>query len=104
MSSTETLIKAAINRLSARFGQKIVDVVTDLSEKAKDTPEKVKSEWETLKDEIYEEANRLERDMEGNIGEQEQKEQKKDLSNPQEYIDNLRLEISKLNKKIEERH
>ena len=100
MNNSDTLLKAAINRVSARLGEKIIDTAAKLADSAKVAPENLRQEWELLKEEIYQEAERLE-------NESMQKDDDVSLDDsinpisPIEKIDLIREKVSKLNKKIE---
>ena len=100
MTTSDTLLKAAINRLTVRLGKKLIDTATEISILAKEAPDKLKKEWDLLQDEILEEAERLNN---------ESKEQKPDSDFtksddsqiPIEKIDQLRAKVATLNKKLE---
>ena len=95
MGSSENLLKAAFNRISARLGQQIIDKANDLSKKAKDTPDQLKAEWDILKKEIITEANRLDETEQANNSITNQSKTYK------ERVNAIRSKISLLSEKIE---
>ena len=52
MSSPENLLKATMNRLTARIGRKLVDTAADIAAIAKDAPERLQKEWENFQEEV----------------------------------------------------
>ena len=101
MNNSDTLLKAAINRITARLGEKIIETAAELAVKAQDAPEQLKKEWELLKEEIYQEAERLEDESNPKKEKNSDFEQSTN-SKPITKIDQIRGKVSKLNKKIED--
>ena len=101
MTNTDTLLKAAINRLTARFGEKIIDTAAEVASLAKEAPDKLQKEWETLKEEIYEEAERLKKELDLKEKDQSNTKQSSVLESPIERIDEIRARVSELNQKID---
>ena len=60
MSAPQTLVQAAINRLTARLGSGLADAAASLAVLAQDAPERVRREWELFLEEVELEATRLE--------------------------------------------
>ena len=103
MSDPEILLKAAINRITARITEKLINSAQDFSEIAEEIPKKVKEEWSNFKEEVIEETERLEKET--NSSKEQNSNQpstKKDLMQVQ--IDNLRSKVIEINKSIEERN
>ncbi len=98
MSSSENLLKAALNRISIRYGQRLFKTATHLSKKAKEAPDQVKAEWELLKEEIANEANRLENNSKQHSSEEDQKE------TSHKKISSIRAKISILINKVEDQN
>ena len=90
MDSSETFIKAAANRIIARFGQKMIETAVSIAVKAKDAPEKIKAEWILLKEEIIEEAEKI------------KKEESKESNNTNKKINSIRKKLALLSRKVEE--
>ena len=103
MSDPEILLKAAINRITARVTEKLINSAQDLSEIAEDIPKKVKEEWSNFKEEVLEETERLKKDT--NSSKEPSSNHpatKKDLTQAQ--IDKLRSKVIEINKSIEEKN
>ena len=103
MSDPEILLKAAINRITARITEKLINSAQDFSEIAEEIPKKVKEEWSNFKEEVIEETERLEKET--NFSKEQssnQQSRKKDLTQAQ--IDKLRAKVIEINKSIEEKN
>ena len=89
MSDSEILLKAAINRISARITEKLINSAQEFTEIAEELPQKLQNEWSSFKEEVIEESVRLEKKA-NSSKEKSSKEQptKEDLIQIQ--IDNLR--------------
>jgi len=81
MSNSDYLIKATIKKISEKVNKSLLDKVEEAANVAQEVPEILKKEIEDLKDEIIEEAKRLEET---------------------ENVNNLRKTKSSLNPKIEQ--
>ncbi len=103
MSSTENLLKATLNRLTVRIGKKFVSTAAEFAVIAQDAPDKIKEEWELLKEEILKEAERLNTEETLEDADIWNESNARDASNAQSAIKKLRFKISHLTKKIEER-
>ena len=62
MSDSEILFKAAINRITARITQKLIDSAQEFSEIAEEIPQRLQEDWSNFKDEVIEESARLEKE------------------------------------------
>ena len=62
MSDSKILLKAAINRITARITEKLINSAQEFSEIAEEIPQKLQDEWSNFKDEIIEESNRLKKE------------------------------------------
>ena len=103
MSDPEILLKAAINLITARITEKLINSAQDFSEIAEEIPKKVKEEWSNFKEEVIEETERLEKET--NFSKEQSSNQpsmKKDLTQAQ--IDKLRAKVIEINKSIEEKN
>ena len=103
MSDSEILLKAAINRITARIQEKLIKSAEEFSEIAEEIPQKLQDEWSSFKEEVIKESERLEKktnlSKEKNSNQQSTKE---DLTKAQ--IDKLRSKVIEINKSIEERN
>ena len=103
MSDSEILLKAAINRITARITEKVINSAQEFSEIAEEIPQKLQDEWSIFKDEVIEESQRLEKKTNSSKEKNSNKQStNEDLTQAQ--IDNLRLKVIEINKRIEERN
>ncbi len=100
MSSTETLLKATLNRLTARLRKGLIDLANDFATVADKAPDKLRKEWDLFQEEVYEEVERLKTEA-ANNEEAASTNKKSDSSNPQDKIDRLRAKVAELSRKIE---
>ena len=102
MVSSEKLLQATLNRLSVRLSEKLIDSINKLAEVFQATPEKVRTEWEIFQDEVFEEAERLEKESNEVKSETTKGEPKNsDLATPQEKITYIREKIEKVSNHLE---
>ena len=100
MSDPEILLKAAINRITARITEKLINSAQEFTEIAEELPQKLQNEWDSFKEEVIEESERLEKKT--NASEKKSSKgqsSKEDLIQIQ--IDNLRSKVIDINKDIE---
>ena len=100
MSDSEILLKAAINRISARITEKLINSAQEFTEIAEKLPQKLQNEWDSFKKEVIEESERLEK----KTNETNEESSKKPLSKEdliQIQIDNLRSKVIDINQHIE---
>ena len=103
MSDSEILLKAAINRISARITEKLINSAQEFSEIAEEIPQKLQNEWSSFKEEIIKESERLEKKK--NSSKEENRKQTSTHEDPtQALIDNLRSKVIEINKHIEEKN
>ena len=102
MTPSETLLKAIFNRLKVRLDNNVASSVSEASGFIKVAPSRIKQEWDLFKEEIIEEAGRI------NELENEAKDLKKEPFQTdshhtlQDKINKIRDEIGKLSDQIEE--
>ena len=104
MSDSEILLKAAINRISARISDKVRNSAQELNEIAEEIPNRVQSEWSSFKEEVIEEYERLSKNK---TNTSKEKKSNQDLTKEaliQTKIDNLRSKVININKQIEEKN
>jgi len=103
LSDSEILLKAAINRITARIQEKLIKSAQDFSEIAEEIPQRIQDEWSSFKEEVIEESERLEKkehtSKEKNSNQQQTKEDQ-----TQAQIDKLRSKVIEINKSIEEKN
>ncbi len=100
MSDSEILLKAAINRITARITEKLINSAQEFTEIAEELPQKLQNEWSSFKEEVIEESERLEKKTKSSKEKSYQEQlSKEDLIQIQ--IDNLRSKVIDINKDIE---
>ena len=103
MSDSDILLKAAINRITARITKKLINSAQEFSEIAEEIPQKLQDEWSIFKEEVMEESERLEKQTNSSEGkDSNQPSSKEDLTQAQ--IHKLRSKVIEINKSIEERN
>ena len=100
MSSSDNLFKAIINRVSARISHKTLETIEQFSIKAKTAPKIILEEWHLFQEEVAAEAERL--DKENDSCEKNQPANNQQSNRLQTQIDNIRSDISRINKKLED--
>ena len=100
MSTPQTLVQAALNRLSARLGSGLADAAAGLAVLAQDAPDRFRQEWDLFREEVEMEAQRLER----GDGEPapEGAESTSTPVDPQQLIDQLRAQVARVARRLEE--
>ena len=103
MSDSEILLKAALNRITARIQEKLIKSAQEFSEIAEEIPQKLQDEWSSFKEEVIEESERLEKKKTSSKEKNSnQPSTKEDLTQAQ--INKLRSKVIEINKSIEERN
>ena len=103
MSDSEILLKAAINRITARISEKLINSAQEFSEIAEEIPQRLQDELSSFKKEVIEEYERLEKQT-NSMKEKNHTQQSKQKDLTKVQIDNLRSKVIKINKSIEERN
>lgn len=104
MGSSEALIRATVNRISARLGHGFADAAAELAVLAQDAPQRLRQEWDLFQDEVRAEAERLERGDQATVntdGASASASVSEPSDNPQEIIDRLRATVADLSQAIE---
>ena len=101
MSNSDYLIKATVKKISEKLNKTFVEKVEEAANVAQEVPEIFKKEIEDLKDEIIQEAKRLEE-----IDNNDNFRQQKVSSNPKiekslEKIESIKTYLDNLNDLIE---
>ena len=103
MSDSEILLKAAINRITARIQEKLIKSTQEFSEIAEEIPQRLQDEWSSFKEEVIEESERLEKKKTSSKEQNSnQPSTKEDLTQAQ--INKLRSKVIEINTSIEERN
>ena len=102
MNNSETLLKAFLNRLSARASEKMLEAAAEIAVLAKEAPDRIQREWELLKEEAYAEAERIKNQTKSDDSSNQQTSvSKNEMDLPEEKIQKIREKLSKLNKIID---
>ena len=101
MSNSDYLIKATVKKISERLNKTFIGKVEEAANVAQEVPEMLKKEIEDLKDEIIQEAKRLEE-----IESDDNLREAKASINPQaeqslEKIESIRTYLDNLNELLE---
>jgi hypothetical protein len=104
MSAPQTLVQAALNRLSARLGSGLADAAAGLAVLAQDAPERLRREWDLFREEVELEAQRLEHpdaDSGFRTGAAPGAAPHPAGVDPQQQVDDLRASVARLARLIE---
>ena len=99
MSSPETLVQAALQRLAARLGSSAMDAAAQLTLLAQDAPQRLQQELELFWEEVQQEAQRMD---------QQQQNGTAAAAAPapvdlQQQLDDLRAQVASFSRRLEER-
>ena len=108
MGSSEALIRATVNRMSARLGHGFADAAAELAVLAQDAPQRLRQEWDLFQEEVRAEAERIERGDQATVSTDgasasASASASEPSDNPQEVIDRLRATVADLSQAIEAR-
>ena len=97
MSTPETLVQAALNRLAARLGSSAMDAAAQFSVMAQDAPQKLQHELELFWQEVQQEAERIEQPQATSAEPTEAAPE-----NLQDQLDGLRAQVANFSRRLEE--
>ena len=101
MTNSDYLLKAAIKKVSEKLNEIVVGKIEEASNIAQDVPEKLKKEFETLKEEIFEEAARMEHEVSKNRNNMtSEPNQDPNLSEVLKEIEEIKGKIDHFNRKM----
>ena len=104
MGSSEALIRATVNRISARLGHGFADAAADLAVLAQDAPQRLREEWDLFQEEVKAEADRLDREGSGHgVDAESSPASSVEEESLQTKIDQLRARVAELGMRMEER-
>ena len=96
MTNSDYLLKAAIKKVTEKINEIVVEKIEEASNIAQDAPEKIKKEFDTLKEAIIEEAIRMEKEVSKNINTDNSK------SNQDPHHSEILKEIEEIKGKIDQ--
>lgn len=102
MSSPETLVQAALNRLAARLGSTAMDAAAQLSLLAQDAPQRVQQELELFWQEVQQEAERMEHDGTAAAAAAAPGSDVDAPADLQQQLDALRAQVADFSRRLEE--
>jgi hypothetical protein len=102
MGSSEALIRATVNRISARLGHGFADAAAELAVLAQDAPQRLRQEWDLFQDEVLAEAERIERGDQSVVS-TDGEPSAEQPETPQAVIDRLRATVADLSQAVEAR-
>ena len=102
MGSSEALIRATVNRISARLGHGFADGAAELAVLAQDGAQRLRQEWDLFQDEVRAEAERIERGDPLSVS-TDGESPAEPSDTPQVVIDRLRATVADLSQAIEAR-
>lgn len=95
MTNSDFLLKAAIKKVTEKLNEIVVEKIEEATNIAQDAPEKIKKEFDILKDSIIEEAARMETEV------RKSKNDDTSESNQDPYLSDVLQEIEDIKAKID---
>jgi hypothetical protein len=108
MSTPQTLVQAALNRLTARIGSHLADAAAELAVLAQDAPDRLRQEWSLFREEVELEAQRLEHgptapaEPAASPDSEPAAPAASPPADPQDQIDRLRAQVARVARRLEE--
>jgi len=105
MSTPQTLVQAALNRLTARLGSGLADAAAGFAVLAQDAPDRLRQEWDLFREEVELEAQRLEHGEAAGpttAGPSSPGAESPTPTDPQAQIDQLRAQVARLARRLED--
>ena len=96
MTNSDYLLKAAIKKVTEKLSEIVVGKIEEAANIAQDVPEIIKKEFDTLKEEIIEEATRMEKEISKN------RNPKTSESYKDSKLNEVLIEIEEIKEKIEQ--
>ena len=101
MTNSDFLLKAAIKKVTEKLNEIVVEKIEEATNIAQDVPEKIKKEFDTLKEEIIEEAARMENEVSKNINtDTSESNQDPNLNVVLKEIEDIKIKIDHFNRKL----
>ena len=104
MTNSDYLLKAAIKKVTEKLNEIVVEKIEEATNIAQDVPEIIKKEFDTLKEEIFDEAARMENELSKKEDSEASKSyQNQNLSKVLEEIQEIKEKIDQFNLKMNNR-
>jgi len=101
MTNSDYLLKAAIKKVTEKLNKIVVEKIEEASNIAQDVPEKIKKEFDTLKDAIIEEAARMENEVsKSRNADTSESNQDQYLRDVLKEIEDIKVKIDHFNRKM----
>ncbi len=101
MTNSDYLLKAAIKKVTEKLNEIVVEKIEEASNIAQDVPEKIKKEFDTLKEAIIEEAVRMENEVSKTRNTDiSEYNQDSDLSEVLQEIEAIKVKIDHFNRRM----
>ena len=101
MTNSDYLLKAAIKKVTEKLNEIVVEKIEEATNIAQDAPEIIKKEFDTLKDAIIEEAERMEKEVSKNrTTYTSESNQGTNLSEVLKEIEEIKGKIEQFNRKM----
>ena len=101
MTNSDYLLKAAIKKVSEKLNELVLGKIEEASNIAQDVPEKIKKEFDTLKEAIIEEAARMENEVsKSRNADTSESNQDPYLSDVLKEIEDIKVKIDHFNRKM----
>ena len=95
MTNSDFLLKAAIKKVTEKLNEIVVEKIEEATNIAQDVPEKIRKEFDTLREAIIEEAARMENEL------SESRNADTSESNQDPYLSEVLKEIKDIKGKID---
>ena len=101
MTNSDFLLKAAIKKVTEKLNEIVVEKIEEATNIAQDAPEKIKKEFDMLRDSIIEEAARMENEVsKSRNADNSESNQDPYLSDVLKEIEDIKVKIDHFNRKM----
>ena len=101
MTNSDFLLKAAIKKVTEKLNEIVLEKLEEATNIAQDVPEKIKKEFDTLKEAIIEEAARMENEVsKSKDADTSESNQDPYLSDVLNEIEDIKVKIDHFNRKM----
>ena len=100
MTNSDYIVKAAIKKVTEKLNDLLVEKIEEAANIAQDAPDKIKKEFDLLRDSIIQEAERMAREVNTKENMKKNTFQESEIISALQEIEKINEEIEQLNKKI----